>query len=332
VSNDCAMSTQLQARNPGRTEIDLGGSFLDGFCTPFLLAAQNADGGWGYRYGARSSVEVTSWVLLALRHCVKSEGLESAAESGFSWLERAQLRDGSWPAFIGQLHGCWTTGLACMALHKRRGITEGLARGLRWICRTWSAEGGFWRRLGYRLQRDHGVVRQDSSLRGWSWTPGTASWVEPTACSLIALRNTPQELHPRSAAKRRRLGEHMLYDRMCPGGGWNSGNPLVYGVAGEPRVGPTVWALVALQDYRERQENRMSLDWLERVYGDIRGPGSLALAHLCLKTYDRPSPPLEPAFRRLYCNNQFFHNILAIAWSAIALSPSADRGIVAPGG
>ena len=29
----------------------------------------------------------------------------------------------------------------------------------------------------------------------------------------------------------------MLYDRMCPGGGWNCGNPKVYGVAGEPLVG-----------------------------------------------------------------------------------------------
>jgi hypothetical protein len=326
------MSTQLQARSEDRVGTGQRRAFLEEFCTPALIATQNPDGGWGYRRGAQSSVEATSWVLVALRQCPKSDHLEQAATCGIRWLERAQLRNGSWPALVVQQRGCWATALACVALRTQDADTEKVSRGLEWLCNTWPAEGGFWWRLRRRLWSRNDTVRQDSSLRGWSWTPGTASWVEPTACSLIALRNIPRELHPPGAVERRRLGERMLYDRMCPGGGWNSGNPLVYGVPGEPRVGPTVWALLALQDYSGRAENRVSLDWLERVYANIRGPGSLALTHLCLLTYDRPSRPLEPALRQFHRNNQFFHDVLAIAWSAIALSPSGHRVIQTSGG
>jgi hypothetical protein len=115
----------------------------------------------------------------------------------------------------------------------------------------------------------------------------------------------------------------MLYDRMCPGGGWNSGNPLVYGAAGVPRIGPTVWALLALKDYRDRPENRQSLDWLEQAYPQIQGPGSLVLAHFCLKIHDRSVFPLEPSLAALNSNNQFLGHTLAAAWAAISLSGRA---------
>jgi hypothetical protein len=169
------------------------------------------------------------------------------------------------------------------------------------------------------LRRDR-AVRQNRSLRGWSWTPGTASWVEPTSHALIAFRHIPKALHPPGAERRRQLAERMLYDRMCPGGGWNSGNPLIYGAAGVPRIGPTVWALLALQDYKDRPETRQSLDWLEQAYSQIQGPGSLALAHLCLQLYDRQAPALESALAALNSNNQLLGDTLAAAWAAIALS------------
>jgi hypothetical protein len=144
--------------------------------------------------------------------------------------------------------------------------------------------------------------------------------VEPTSGALIAFRHIPEQHHPRNAGRRRRLAERMLYDRMCPGGGWNSGNRLVYGTAGIPRIGPTVWALLALRDYRTRPENRQSLDWLAQVYPQIQGPGSLALAHLCLDSYNRPVPPLGTSLAALNSNNQFLGNTLVAAWAMISLS------------
>jgi hypothetical protein len=287
-----------------------------------LISSQNSDGGWGYHPGSESGVEATSWVLLVLGLTDQGNSmLGQAGARGFDWLRRAQLPDGSWPAFVGQSQGCWASSLACLALLRQTDSTDLAAKGINWLINTWPAEGGWWWRLRHRLFFwNSSVVRQDSALRGWSWTPGTASWVEPTSYALILLRSATEDRLPSPAAKRKRLAQDMLYDRMCPGGGWNSGNPLVYDVAGEPRVGPTVWALLALREFPERLENKKSLQWLEKIYPEIQGPGSLALAHLCLSSYDRPPAPLEAMLEALYLENQFLNSVLVSAWAILALS------------
>ena len=112
----------------------------------------------------------------------------------------------------------------------------------------------------------------------------------------------------------------MLRDRMCPGGGWNCGNPLVYGVAGEPLIIPTVWTLLALRNQPERRENVLSLEWLERSVANIQGPGSFALARMCLEAYGRRWPKNAPEFRNLHQRNEFLENIQVVAWTCLALS------------
>jgi len=305
--------------------------FVEEFCFPFLLRAQNVDGGWGYMPGSASSTEPTCWALLALHGASNNDALKYATGFGRHWLCRAQLPDGSWPALVGQQEGCWATALACLALKARPELHDSVARGAGWLCDAWPTEGGFWWRLASRLRRTPAASRQDSSLRGWSWTPGTASWVEPTSYSLILLKNLPGELLPPSSGTRVRLAEAMLYDRMCPGGGGNAGNPMVYGVAGIPRVGPTVWALLALLDQRDRAENRKSLDWLAAAFPEIQGPGSLALAHLCLQAHGQAvpgnqewSPVLEASLRARQPVNQFLMNVVVVAWVTIALGGAPD--------
>lgn len=292
--------------------------FREGFCLPFLLRAQNPDGGWGYHPEARSSVEPSASAMLALRE-EAGAGPEPVAR-GIQWLHQAQLAEGAWPTEEGQ-PGCWVTALACLALIERQKAPDaGILKGLQWLVNSWPAEGNFWWRLRQRrAAKSQIVVRQDHSLRGWGWMPKTASWVEPTAYALVLLSNIPGKFYPAGASKRRQLGERMLYDRVCPGGGWNAGNPMVYGVAGEPRVSPTAWALLALRDYPDRPENRASLDWLEQNYEHISGPGSLALAHLCLKAYGRPAEGLETKIRGLYLENHFLGNVAVAAWVQLAL-------------
>jgi len=293
--------------------------FREGLCLPLLLHSQNSDGGWGYRLDSRSSVEPTAWATLALREEAGRdfEPLDRAAK----WLRQAQMSDGAWPATADNNPGCWVTALACLALlEPSKAPAEAILKGLQWLSNTRPAEGSLWTRMLRRWHKEAVVVvHQDHSLWGWSWTPGTASWVEPTAYALILLRNIPERFYPKGAVQRKQLGEKMLYDRACPGGGWNTGNPMVYGVPGEPRIGPTAWALLALVDSMNREENRTSLDWLERNYENISGPGSLALAHLCLRTYGRPAPALEPRLRDLYLENHFLQNIVVAAWACLAL-------------
>ena len=298
----------------------------------FLREVQNPDGGWGYRPANRSAVEPTCWALLALAGTHEGTGLERAASRGRDWLLATQLPDGSWPAFPGQQEGCWVTPLACLALREHDAAPDALAKGLNWLCDAWPGESTLWQRLRLRLFAPSSQVRQNHSLRGWSWTPSTGSWVEPTAYALILLRNLFPGVGPRRVLKRRQLAEAMLYDRMCPEGGWNSGNPFVYGVAGDPLIGPTVWALLALQKHRERAENRKSLDWLAGVYEQAQGPGSLALAHICLETYGRAPWPLEPELKRLYQMNRFLENVVVAAFAAMALDPAAGWRRWAAGG
>jgi hypothetical protein len=142
--------------------------------------------------------------------------------------------------------------------------------------------------------------------------------VEPTSFALILLASARAELLPKGAARRRELARWMLYDRMCPGGGWNCGNPMVYGVAGEPLIVPTVWALLALRDDPKRPEFAMSLSWLEKNIGKARGAGSLALARIGVEVGGRKWPHGAPTIAEMYGRNEFLQNIAVASWACLA--------------
>jgi hypothetical protein len=300
-------------------------------CLPFLRDSQNADGGWGFHPGSQSRSESTCWALLALSDSPRQELSEGVAR-GFQFLRAAQLPDGSWPSTPEQKTGCWVTSLACWVLLADGNSAKAAAAGLNWICRDWPRDSTLWRRLLGKLSSQRGVAPVNDSYRGWGWTPGTSSWVEPTSFALLALEHAPNDLVPPAAKRRRHLAEALLYDRMCPGGGWNSGNPRVYGVAGEPLVVPTVWALLALRSYPERTENASSLVWLERNITSIHSGGSLALAQLCLQAYGRPWSPGAQELHHLYQNNWFLQSLPVNAWTCLAargrpgwLSPAGGK-------
>ena len=303
----------------------VSGQIRDTDFPDFLVTNQNSDGGWGFHPGSTSAVEATAWALPALASSRKAP--EQVCTRARDWLLATQLADGSWPAFPGQPRGCWVTSIAARALLRQGGSHDAVGQALYWLVKAWPAEGALWWRLRQALFPAR-LARQDNSLRGWSWTPGTASWVEPTAHALMFLYAVPAKTLPPSASKRRQLAERMLFDRMCPGGGWNSGNPQVYGVAGIPRVGPTAWALLALQDHADRAEVQSSLRWLEGAYNRIQGGASLALAHLCLRAHGRSLPSLSPALGELYSRNRFFENILTVAWVTLALSEEKSGAVL----
>jgi hypothetical protein len=288
-----------------------------------LIDSQNSDGGWGYHRVGESATEPTSWTLCALQDEENESGAAHTSISlGKDWLLRSQLHDGSWPAFASQKDGCWVTSLASLALHEVAVDSPAIARGLEWICKSWPRTPNFFQRMRTRFSPASVVTRQDNSLAGWSWTPDTGSWVEPTAYSLIFMhRLAPDRLSP-IALRRMALAEAMLCDRMCPGGGWNSGNPLVYGVAGEPLVGPTVWALLALRSSGDLPQIRESLKWLETSIQDILGSGSVAIAHMCLGAFGRRAALAESELKSLFETDRFLNNIHVTALAALSLNPS----------
>ena len=294
-------------------------SFVERICLPFLRNAQNADGGWGFRPGTQSRAESTCWALQALIVSSGPEAVEAVAQ-GFQFLRAAQLPDGSWPSTPEEKTGCWVTSLACWTLFSEKDSARAVAAGLRWLCEDWPRDSTPWRRFLRSFSAERHVFPINNSYRGWGWTPGTSSWVEPTSFALLALEVASGDSLPSATKRRRLLAEALLYDRMCPEGGWNCGNPSVYGVAGEPLMVPTAWALLALRAYPRRSENVLSLDWLERNIANIQGAGSLALARICLESYGRTWPIGAPKTQDLHEKNEFLHSVQVTAWTCLALS------------
>jgi hypothetical protein len=302
----------------GSVQPSTDAEFVRSICLPFLRAAQNEDGGWGFHLGSQSRVDATSWSLLAL------SALESCGEirqAGFRFLRATQLPGGSWPASPTQNEGSWVTSLASWTLCLDPESRMATAAGLRWVCDDWPRDASFIARMIRKIASGNQVTSQNDSLRGWGWTPRTASWVEPTAFALIAISQAPHEMLPAGANRRRELAKAMIYDRMCPGGGWNCGNPMVYGVPGDPLIEPTVWALLSLRDEGDRRENVISLEWLERNLAKFPGPGSVALAKVCLEAYGREWPASAPSLKDLHARNEFLGSVPVMAWTCLALSP-----------
>jgi len=290
------------------------------------MRSQNSDGGWGYRSGQSSAIEPTCWALLAAGESGLDPINRQRVTSGAQFLKKAQLTDGSWPTVVGGREGAWVTSLASLALGVLQGPCVEVDAGLDWLSKSWPAEGGLWWRLRHRLFAQSHLVRQDHRLRGWSWTPRTSSWVEPTAYALLAIRPS-RGWHSTSSCVERRveLARKMLCDRMCAGGGWNCGNPSVYGVAGESLVGPTCWALLALAEFASRPQVQecisQSLAWLERAHSKAQSQGSLALAHLCLKAFRRVPRPIDSRLSDMHNKNHLMQQIPVLAWISLAAQP-----------
>jgi hypothetical protein len=301
-------------------------SFAERVCLPDLMSAQNLDGGWGFHSGRDSAIEPTSWGVLAMCGLSPERPLSRRRLNGAHFLRQKQLSDGSWPAVAGDETGDWTTSLACLALHAVEGPTRELDAARKWLGRSWPGEGGIWWRIRHRVFGQPQLISQDHRLRGWSWTPGTSSWVEPTAHALLALRaarGSPSFLA--RIDRRCNLAQKMLCNRMCDGGGWNCGNPVVYGTAGSPLIGATCWALLALGESAQHPDVRRclseSLAWLERTYLGTQGPSSLALAHLCLRAFGRSARSIDSPLSEMYDHNRFLGQVPALAWALLATQP-----------
>jgi hypothetical protein len=290
-------------------------------CLPFLRQAQNSDGGWGYRPGTPSRAEATCWALLALwEPSLQFTEDRVRVHNARDFLQTAQLAEGAWPAATGEEAGCWVTSLCCLALTATGDRTQAspVAAGLRWICNDWPSDSTPWRRFLARFSSERDVAPINYSYRGWGWTPGTSSWVEPTSFALLALESVASSEFSALAKRRRSLATSLLFDRMCPGGGWNAGNPVVYGAAGEPGVVPTVWALLALRGLPSRAEVTLSLNWLERAASESQSPASAALARICLRTYKRAMPTGAADLNGLLRNNEFLSSVPVAAWAVLA--------------
>jgi hypothetical protein len=260
-----------------------------------LEGARNPDGGWGSRQGQTSEAEPTALAALALDD-----------DDARGWLGARQRDDGAFAIDAGPYTNDSATSLCALALGSGPACERALDHVERHRARPASSSP---------------AIPVDGSV-GWPWASDTASWVEPTARALWALRI----LRPASTA----IGDAvaLLRDRECVGGGWNYGNRVVLGEELPPFGETTAVALIGLRGIDDTLERR-GLSVLEHLSRIESGGGlTLATALVALRLHgaSRAASTVERTLADLVRRTGLLGDVVAIAWSALA---TGDR---LPGG
>jgi len=277
-----------------------------------LRSRQMKSGGWAYFDSVQESLEATCLAELALapeRHANSSEAI--------LFLLKSQHSDGGWPAFLGDSEGSWTTALALCTLNSTGDFTAAREKAFRWLYAERGREGHwFWR---WKFKTSDRNVRFDPDKYGWPWVTGSASWVIPTAFSIIAIEQFTVCNRSEESEKRIHLGVGMLLDRECVDGGWNSGNSLVYGVPLRPHVEATAIALLALQDEQRIEMVQKSLSWLRQNAASVDSVSSLAWCILTLFVYQESVEPLKNRLATIMGDGREVRNNATLATALLAL-------------
>jgi hypothetical protein len=224
----------------------VGDSYL-GLRVDHLRRAQNPDGGWGYFPGKQSWLEPTFYAALVLHG-------DPAADRAWALLSSWQQDQGSWrPAAQVAVSHAGTA--LCVTMATVRGeYGEPFDKGVAWLLDTEGVESTVKSRVMARIGAIFGVKPdRDLHLTGWPWKPDTASWVEPTAHALVALKKAAlkkaalKKAAWKNLLARLHMGEAQLLSVRCNGGGWNYGSPAARGQDLRPYPETTALALLGLQ-------------------------------------------------------------------------------------
>jgi len=188
---------------------------------------------------------------------------------------------------------------------------------LDWAIGNKGKEGNwFWR---YKFHFDQ-TVQFRPELYGWPWIEGACSWVIPTGLMMVALKQYVYCKPRPEATARLQLGAQMLLDRSCPGGGWNAGNSVVFGVPLVAHVESTAIALLGLQGERDHPVIREGMEWLEKQVVTEQGIASLSWTVLCLAAYGRDFSSIRRILaERLNDASQLPSNTATLALALLAL-------------
>lgn len=247
------------------------------------MERQLPSGGWpALSLSPQTALEPTVYSMLALGPTHEDE-----YGRALRCLLACQNPNGSWPSFVGDdPEGAWTTALVLIALANNCMDVRRRHQGFQWLLRCAGKESSWvWR---WKFRTTDRQVRFDSDKFGWPWQPDTNSWVVPTAFAILALEHLPLCWAGEHSEFRLQRGTEMLLDRVCPSGGWNAGNGVVYGAALAPHPDDTAVALLALKNRADESAAvRRSLVWLEAKASKISAPWSLGWSALALAAHGR---------------------------------------------
>jgi hypothetical protein len=245
-------------------------------------------GGWAaLASSSQPAIEPTCYAILALSSVPAGD-----IQRGQDFLLRTQNPDGSWPVILGDDQGgAYVTSLAAIALHDLVTAIPARLRAIHWLLNLAGKESNWFWRWKFRTADRH--VRFDPDKYGWPWFPDTISWVVPTAFAILALNQIPCSCDGfEDIPLRVDCGIQMLFDRACPGGGWNAGNGVVYGFPMAPHIDDTAIALLALRDWDQHPVVQSAVHYLEAAAPTLAAPWSLGWASLALAAHRRSNRQL----------------------------------------
>lgn len=200
---------------------------------------------------------------------------------GLAWLARCRRPGGGWAPHPSVSKSTWVTAPAVTLL--ARAGDKSAAGGVRWLLAQSGAESGWLYRL---IRRRHG-----RAATGWSWFPGTAAWVAPTALTILALEAAAHGLP--EAAERIAMGRKFLLARVCRDGGWNYGTPSVLGYDAPSYPETTGLALLALHSDSSPAVAR-ALAQAEPAVSHPRSAEAFAWLTMALAAHGRSPAGLAP--------------------------------------
>ena len=233
-----------------------------------LSTRRLASGGYCEYTGGNYRPDSTAWAVLAL--CTLGDN-DPAVSSARDCLQQDQHADGRISISRNHPDVIWPTSLALLAWLGSPFHDEARSLAARFLLSTSGI---------HAVKQPVSTLGHDSSLRGWPWVEQTHSWIEPTALTIIALRRSGFESHPRIQE-----GVEMVINRQLPSGGWNYGNTLVFGQELQPMPDSTGLALEALANMCGREEVAASLTYLEMLLPNLRTPFSLSWSLLGLAAW-----------------------------------------------